>query len=391
MASGHQTAPGSQTSLREQNSQRILDGVRTFGAITQVELAAATGLSPATVSNIVKQLESEGQLVTSATTRSGRRAQQVSLARTSALSFGVRIGPRALSAYLGDASHTVQNARHLPLPHEHRYDTTLDRVALLVGEATEEVGASLDDVATIGVALPDVLSAQLTAGSLPGWEEVDVAETLSRRLDRPVVLERQADAAAVAEYRFGALRGADVALYIRVGDGVEASLLLDGRPHRGRSAAVGALGHVQVDPAGAMCRCGARGCLNTVLSPIALADLLRLSHGPMGLRQIIQAANRGDAGCRQVIADGAAALGRVVANTAMVLGPDRILVSGELSETDRLLLDPVREALDARTLLGDVDDLLVDPQLGRDAEAMGASALAHDGAGLPVVSGRSAT
>ncbi|MFZ2260084.1 MAG: ROK family protein, partial [Luteococcus japonicus] len=117
----------------------------------------------------------------------------------------------------------------------------------------------------------------------------------------------------------------------------------------------------------------------------------RLSHGPMGLRQIIQAANRGDAGCRQVIADGAAALGRVVANTAMVLGPDRILVSGELSETGRLLLDPVREALDARTLLGDVDDLLVDPQLGRDAEAMGASALAHDGAGLPVVSGRSAT
>lgn len=390
MASGHQTAPGSQTSLREQNSQRILDAVGTFGAITQVELAAATGLSPATVSNIVKQLESEGQLVTSATTRSGRRAQQVSLARNSALSFGVRIGPRALSAYLGDASHRVQHSRHLPLPHEHRYDTTLDRVALLVGEASEEVGASLDDVASIGVALPDVLSAQLTAGSLPGWEEVDVAETLSRRLDRPVTLERQADAAAVAEYRFGALRGADVALHVRVGDSVEASLLLGGRPHRGSSAAVGALGHVQVDPAGAMCRCGARGCLNTLLSPVALADLLRLSHGPMGLRQIIQAANRGDAGCRQVIADGAAALGRVVANTAMVLGPDRIVVSGELAETGRLLLDPVREALSARTLLGDVDDLLVDAQLGRDAEAMGVAVLAHDGAGLPVAPTRSA-
>ncbi|MGO4957567.1 ROK family transcriptional regulator [Luteococcus sp. Sow4_B9] len=375
-AAGTSTSPGSQTSLRVRNSLRIVDAVRTFGAITQVELAAATGLSPATVSNIVKQLEADGRLVTSATTRSGRRAQQVSLARTSALGFGVHIGPRTLDAYLGDASHTVQHSRHLPLPHEHRYDTTLDRVALLAGEASEEVGASLDDVAAIGVALPDVLAAQLTAGSLPGWEDVDVVQTLSQRLDRPVTLERQADAGAVAEYRFGALRGAEVALLVRVGDGVEAALLVNGRPHRGRSPAVGALGHVQVDPGGAMCRCGARGCLNTLLSAVALADLLRLSHGPMGLRQIVQACRHGDAGCRQVVQDGAAALGRVVANTAMVLGPDRIVVSGELAETGEVLLGPVREALAARTLLGDVDDLLVLPQLGRDAEAMGVAALA---------------
>ncbi|MEL4504060.1 ROK family transcriptional regulator [Luteococcus sp. H138] len=382
-------SPGSQTSLREANSNRILDAVRTFGAITQVELAAATGLSAATVSNIVKQLETDGQLTTSATTRSGRRAQQVSLARTSALAFGVHIGPRALHAYLADASHTVQQARHLPLPHDHRYDTTLDRVALLVGEAAEEVGASLDDVTGIGVALPADLSPVVSGRSLTGWEDVDVAETLSRRLDRPVLLARQADAAAVAEYRFGALRGAEVGLYVRVGESVEACLLLDGRPHRGRSASVGALGHVQVDGTGAICRCGARGCLSTVVSPAAMADLLRLSHGPLGLRQIIQAANRGDAGCRHVVMDGAAVLGQVIANTATVLGPDLIVLGGELAEVGDLLLDPIRDALRSRPLLGEPDQLLVEAQLGRGAEAVGVAALAHDETSPVAASGRS--
>ncbi|MEL4357248.1 MULTISPECIES: ROK family transcriptional regulator [unclassified Luteococcus] len=374
-------SPGSQTSLREANANRILDSVRTFGAITQVELAADTGLSAATVSNIVKQLEADGRVVTSATTRSGRRAQQVSLAATSTLTFGVHIGPRSLDVYLADASHTVQHARHLPLPHDHRYDTTLDRVALLVGEAADQVGASLDEVTDVGVALPADLSPVVPGRSLQGWEDVDVAETLSRRLNRPVLLERQADAAAVAEYRFGALRGAAVALHVRAGESVEACLLLDGQPHRGRSASVGALGHVQVDAGGAICRCGARGCLSTVVSPAAMADRLRLSHGPLGLRQIIQAANRGDAGCRHVLVDSARVLGQVIANTATMLGPDRILLGGELAEVGDLLLDPVREALRSRPLLGEADELLVSPELGRGAEAMGAAALAQEGAG----------
>lgn len=370
-------ASGSQSSLREANTLRIYDAVRTFGAITQVELAAATGLSPATVSNIVKQLERDGVIETSATTRSGRRAQQVRLAAGSQLTFGAHITPRAMATWLGDVSHEVELARHLPLPEDHRFDTTLDRVALMVGEAAQEIGRSLDDVVAVGVALPADVARTVTAGALHGWEDVDVADTLGRRLHRPIILEQQADAAAIAEARFGSLRGVASAIYVRVGETTEASLLFNGEIHRGAGPA-GAIGHVQIDAAGAICRCGARGCMNTFVSADALAHLLRLSHGPMSLRQIVQAANRGDPGCRQVIGDTGAVIGPVLANSALMLRPDRIVIGGEMATTGELLLGPIREALRARPLLGPPEDILVSAEITRNAEAMGVAALAQD-------------
>lgn len=378
-------APGSQSSLREANSLRILEAVRTFGGITQVELAAATGLSAATVSNIVKQLERDGVVATSATTRSGRRAQQVTLLPSSGLAFGVHITAHALDFQLTDASHEVQLARHLPLPEGHRHDTTLDRVALLVGEAAEDVGARIDDVVSVGVALPAHLAARASGASLRGWEEVDVVDTLQRRLGRPVVLAFAADAAAVAESRVGALKGAASALYVRVGDGVEASVLVEGRPLAGSRGPAGALGHVQVDPNGRVCRCGARGCLDTVASLDALADLLRLSHGPVSMRQIIAGARRGDPGITRVLGDTGAAIGSVVANAATFLAPEKVLVAGELAAVGEVLLAPVRETLRARPLLG-VDDLLVTSSAPHP-EAMGAAMLALDAADLPLANG----
>ncbi|MCT1459276.1 ROK family transcriptional regulator [Aestuariimicrobium sp. p3-SID1156] len=381
-------APGSQSSLREANSQRILEAVRTFGAITQVELAAATGLSAATVSNIVKQLECDSVLVTSATTRSGRRAQQVSLAPTSQLAFGVHITARSLRTYLGDISNTVQHSSELPLPVDHRFDTTLDRAALLLGEAVEEVGATLDDVVAVGVALPPNLLATMTGGALHGWEDVDVAETLSRRANRPVVLEQQADAAAMAEARFGSLRGSSCAIYVRAEETIEAAILIRGQLHRGIRGPAGALGHVQVDPSGPICRCGARGCLNTAVSEDALADLLRLSHGPMNLRQIVASAQRGDAGCRQVIADTGAVVGPVLANSALMLHPEAIVIGGALATAGELFLGPIRDALRARPLLGSADELLVASELTRHAEAIGAAALAYDSVQTPGPAGR---
>src|SRR5690606_18380873 len=99
--------PGSQTSLREANRARIVGAVQQRGALTQVELAGVTGLSPATVSNIVKELAAAGVLTTSPTSRSGRRAHQVTLARTLGLVAGVHFGARTLRVALADTAHQV--------------------------------------------------------------------------------------------------------------------------------------------------------------------------------------------------------------------------------------------------------------------------------------------
>lgn len=368
-------APGSQASLREANSQRIVEAVKLYGRITQVELAAATGLSPATVSNIVRQLLLAGTVETSVTTRSGRRAQAVSLVRSSKLAAGVHIGRRAVTVLLADASHQVSERQQLPLPGDHRHDTTLDRLALLIPELVERVGAEPKDLGAVSVAMPIAPDGVPGAG-LPGWEGAEVSRTLERRLAQPVTLVPEAEAVAVAEYRFGALRGVGTALVVRAGHVVDGCVLLDGKAHRG-SGSGGALGHLRVDPAGRICRCGARGCLNTVVSGEALAEDLRVSHGPMTPRAIVAAAVKGDPGCRQVLVDAGAAIGAVVADAACLLGVHRVVVAGELAAASEVLFAPIRDALAARPLLG--ADLDVVAAASDDPEARGALALAHDG------------
>ncbi|OMG57061.1 ROK family transcriptional regulator [Tessaracoccus sp. ZS01] len=370
-------APGSQASLREANSARILEAVKLYGQLTQVELAAATGLSPATVSNIVKQLLAAGTVETSATTRSGRRAQLVTLARVTSLALGIHIRPRALEMSLVDAGYTQVARQHLPLPPEHRFDTTLDRAAMLAAELADQRGLALADLVGIGVAMPSANRGGAVVG-LPTWDDVDVADIIERRLHRPVLVERETDAAALAEARIGALRGAACGVYVRVGEVTDSTIVLGGAVLRPGSAPAAGLGHVRVAPDGAICRCGARGCLNTVVSIEALRELVRISHGPLSLRDMVAAANSGDRGCRQVVADAGAAIGAALADMATTVGPDRIAVGGPLAQAADVLLGPMLDALGARPLLADAGSLLVPGQLGQEAETLGVVARVFD-------------
>ncbi len=364
-------APGSQASLREANSVRIVEAVKLYGSITQVELAAATGLSAATVSNIVRQLIAQQVVETHATTRSGRRAVAVSLVRSSKLAAGVHIGHRDATVILADHSHAVCVRQRLPLPAEHRHDTTLDRVALLVPELVEQVGATPDDLAAVAVAVPSTIGGP----GLPQWDGVDIPAVLTRRLRCEVRTLPETEAVAIAELRFGALRGVDTALVVRADHFVDGCVIIDSQPHRGVGVG-GSIGHLRVEPAGRICWCGARGCLNTVVSGEALAEDLRVSHGSMSLRAIVAAALRGDPGCRHVLGDAAALIGSVVADAASLLGLERVVVAGQLARAAQVCLDPIRDALAARPILG--AELMVATATTDDPEARGALAVAHD-------------
>ncbi|WP_075890505.1 ROK family transcriptional regulator [Actinomyces provencensis] len=373
---------GSQTSLREVNSARVVATVKKFGHLTQVELAAATGLSPATISNIVKQLASQGVVETRNTVRSGRRAQMVTLARTTGLAVGIYIGRRTLRVDIADATQTITADQVLPLPVDHRADTTLDRAALIVMELTEGLGAQLSEVIGIGVALPAPVSPSThrisVRGIMRGWEDIDVGEVLARRLNLPVLVENDANSGAVAEARYGALRGFSDGVYVRASYQMGAGILIGGRLHRGPEGTAGEIGHVQVDPQGAICQCGGRGCLNTVVGADALVDLLRVSRGALSLRDVISLATEGDPGCRQVIADAGTAIGSAIADLAVTINPGAIAVGGELAEAGETLLAPMRDVLRARPVLATAGIDVLPAVLGSHAESLGAFALAMD-------------
>ncbi|WP_428639280.1 ROK family transcriptional regulator [Schaalia sp.] len=373
---------GSQTSLREANSARVLEAVKRYGRITQVELSATTGLSQATISNIVKQLAANGTVELSSTIRSGRRAQLVSLARTGTLVAGIAIGRRALVARIFDASGEDHARQTLPLPLDHKVDTTLDRAALLLMELLETSGGDPDGLAAIGLSLPapvDPASGMISArGVMRGWEDIDVGSVLKRRLHKDVLVVNDANAAALAENRFGSLRGSDSCAYVRASYFTGSGMILDGRLRTGSRGIAGEIGHIIVDPAGRICACGARGCLNTVVGAESLLDLLRLSRGPMTLSDLLSLAAAGDPGCRQVITDAGAAIGQVLADLTTAIGLDRIAIGGELAQAGEVFFEPIRRALSDRPMAGSTAVELVRAALGDDAEPLGAAALARD-------------
>ena len=176
--------PGSQSSLREANRARVIESLTRHGRLTQVELAQLTGLSPATVSNIVKEMVAAHVVVTSTTIRTGRRAIEVKLARRIGLVAGLHFSSRHLRIAIADVGHTIVAENRVPLALDHRHDSEFDRAALLLGDMLETIDASVTDLLSIGLAVPAPLDSRTgrlsSPGLLRGWDGISLAETLSR-------------------------------------------------------------------------------------------------------------------------------------------------------------------------------------------------------------------
>ena len=230
-----------------------------------------------------------------------------------------------------------------------------------------------------------------------GWREQPLRQLLEAATDLPVVVENDANAAAWAEYRFGAARGRDDVVMVTVGTGIGGALILGGQLYRGGFGLAGEIGHLVLDPDGPPCGCGRRGCWEQFASGNALlrdararaADdrvgaklLLSLGDGtPEGVAgaHITTAAKRGDPVALAVFAHAGYWLGRGMAELAAVLDPRCYVVGGGVSEAGDLLLAPARAAF-AEHLMGSgvrpPAEILI-AELGNLAGLVGAADLAR--------------
>ncbi len=216
------------------------------------------------------------------------------------------------------------------------------------------------------------------AGLLQVWRGVDLVSELGCALDLPVHLGNDANLGAIAEWTFGAGRGRDDLVYVMMADGVGAGLILGGQLYQGASGAAGELGHVVVSPDGPVCRCGSRGCLETISGTEALTAALRFSHAPgLALTTLLDLIRAGDPGACRAVGDAGRAVGRALAGICAVLDPRLIVIGGQLAAAGVPLLGGIRQEL-LRWLPPSLADGLtvVAGQLGARAEVLGAIALA---------------
>ena len=374
-------APGSQASLREANRARVLSVIRQYGAMTQVEIAALSGLSAATISNMVGELAAAGAVTVSPSIRNGRRAVLVSLSSGGGLLAGISFGDRGLKVAVASSAREIIAQQRLPLQANHVADDGMERATRLLADLVEGVGGRMTDIDAVGFGLPapvDSVTGQVGSEDvLPGWRGVNVAEIMGGRLKVPVILDNTTNLAALGELRSGALQGVRHGCYLKVSYGVGAGIVIDGEIFRGSAGTAGEIGHLAIDANGPVCRCGNRGCLDTFVGARAILGLLAASHGPLRLQDVITRAIEGDAGCRRVLADAGRHLGTAVAGLVNLMNPERIVLGGQMAQVGQMILKPMREAIDRCAIPSAAATVhLRLGELGENADVLGALTLA---------------
>jgi predicted NBD/HSP70 family sugar kinase len=372
--------PGSQSALREANLRRVLRAVRAVGSLTQAEIVRSTGLSAATVSTIVRELQASAVVVVTPTVK-GRRAQSVSLSQLSGLAIGIDMGQAYLRGAICDMGYRTLIEDEIDYDIARSPEEGLRKVVWLVRTLLERARVDRSRVRGVGVSVPGPLD-PVTGGArsvtvVPRWRGADITEELSGRVDLPVQLITDVHAAALGELVCGASRSTGEMVYIRLSTSVEAALVIRGEVYPGSSGLAGQFGHITVDESGQVCRCGNRGCLETVVGGSHLLDLLprRSAPEPPTLRGLVQAAVDGDLGSRRVIGDAGRAVGTAAAMLCNVLNPRQVVLGGELAQAGELLLDPIRQVLHRRTLPATAELIEVRcGELGNRAAVVGALA-----------------
>ena len=385
---------GSLEALRERNRHRVIEALRHLGVASRADIARSTGLSRSTVSSLVADLQGDGFIVERQNGHdererdrgTGRPGVLLALDRAAGAALAVDFGHRHVRVAVADLSSTILAERHRQLDVDASAPAALDAAAALATQVLEDAGVRSEQLLAVGMGVPgpiDRMTGEVGSSAiLPGWSGTKPAEELERRLGVPIEVDNDANLGALAEVVAGAARGTSDLIYVKVSSGIGAGLVLGGRLHRGARGIAGEIGHVQVEPGGAVCRCGNRGCLETVAAAPAVLGLLRPSHGEdLDVATLLQLARDGDRGARLVLGDAGRAIGRALALLCNSLNPAAIVVGGELGGSAAPLLDGVREAVNAHALPAASEAVEVRAaSLGERAELVGALALVIGGA-----------
>ncbi len=382
-------APGSLESLRIVNRTRVLAVLQQRGRVSRADIVRATGLSRTTVSSLVAELLAEGVVVERPeaagrvpSPNGGRPPILLALDPASGAFVGIDFGHDSVRVAVADRSGALLTDGREELDVDYQADRALEVAAGMVADLRSRVGVAPGRVLGAGAALSAPLRSRRHAFAseriFPSWADVDVGGALEAHLGVPVAVGNDANLGALAESTFGAGRGVPNVLYLMLSAGVGAGIILDGALYEGHTGTAGELGHVVVDPAGQICRCGNRGCLETVAGVSALTQALRHIYGPAAtVEGLVQLCRSGDRGAQRLVADAGRAAGQALAAMCSVLDPALVIVGGELAAAGPVLLDAVREMIDQRTspAIGHAYRV-VGGALSDKAEVLGAVALA---------------
>lgn len=340
------------------NRVQLLEAVQRAVTISRSELVRVTGLTPATITNAVRELvdrrllEETGRAAPRLAARAGAPSYLLALNLDHVRVLAVHQGVTGTRLGIVDLAGTLRAEAALDnLPREPPR-ATVRRIAEGLRALVAREALPWDRIAGCGVGAVGLVDpgrdSVRTAPNL-GWSEVPLGPWLAEELGLPVVVRNNVHGMAAGELRVQGVPE-PCALYVYVGFGVGGAVVAGGRVLEGAHGAAGEVGHLAVQ-GGGRCTCGKTGCLETVASERVLADRARALPGVVSgptkpaVRRLVELAEGGDEQARPIVDGAARALGEALAQAVEVLDVGAVIMSGELARAKATVLDPVAAGL----------------------------------------------
>lgn len=350
-------APATVSGVRQRNRTQALRSIILSGQTSRAELARESGLSVASVTNLVSELISEGLIVEAGSVASsgGRPVTLLAPNPGGAYFLGADVGERGVAVELFDLSMTRIDREF----RGGREGEPIEAIATDLDEALDALRDRNPDawqrLVGIGLGLPGIVEHDadgrqvLYAQSL-GWPPVPVTELVTH--DIPIFAENGAKTQAMAELWDGAARGVSEALVVLLGRGVGLGIVTNGELAHGLSSSAGEWGHVKIVRDGKLCRCGGRGCVEAYVGADAILDSWRESGGVFegsgwrAIGELLEADKAGDPVAVAVVAELVATLGSALGGLVNLTNPERVVIGGWVGLR---LMETLAERVEAAT------------------------------------------
>jgi predicted NBD/HSP70 family sugar kinase len=337
----------------DRNRRVVLNVIREKGPLTRRKISETCGLSITTAKRLVDEMLRDGCAgelpVDEQPIRRGRKATGIVLNPTHAHSIGVIVQPGMIALSVIDLSGRVFEERTIPIGGE-RAEQLIERIAGEVQHSRLKYeGGGQGGLLGVGLGVAGVIDAGrgivFYCPNLPGWENIPLAAQLQRKLGTEVLVDDAVRCIALAEKRYGAGVGLNTFLYIYIGRGVGAGIILDNRFYRGSSGLAGEFGHITVKEHGPLCNCGNTGCLEALVSQDAILRSIRelIASGvysalkqriseeqPLALLDVEEAAEAGDKLANMVIHNVGESIGTGIADLVNIFDPGVVILGGEV-------------------------------------------------------------
>jgi glucokinase-like ROK family protein len=384
------------------SEKEVLDLVRSRGEITKGDLVDQTDYSRTKITSCIDSLQKKSYLVENLDKEytGGRRSRTYSLNGKLGLVAGVDIGATSIDLAISDLSHKIL-VRHSESSFVREGPIKiLGRVCTLLEELLQKNNLKSENVLGIGIGIPGPVDFShgmvISPPIMPGWDRYPIIETVQQWFPSTyVIVDNDVNVMALGELYGGRGKGIRDLIFVKIGTGIGAGIVCEGKIYRGASGCAGDIGHISVNKDGPVCPCGNTGCLEAMAGGPAIASraLLEAQAGksPILMKRYTEnggflmaedigiAAREGDTVSIEIIRESGQYVGDVLAGLVNFFNPEMIVIGGGVSNLGNLLLSSIRQAVLNRSLPLSTRNLdIVFSGTGADAGVIGAVTLAVD-------------